>query len=408
FRIPGSLLMGSESGVMEGRLTGKPGQISVTVVPTGLQLGLPQSIDPMASVQFQSVTLSKGLAIGTTITMTTSNVSFGTVLQPVAVTVIGTLNATALSGDGSRLTGITLENAGGVLPVSKGGLGIDSISPGSLLTGDQWGGLRLLGPLGPAQLVVGSALGVPTVAQLVGVPNQIAVAMVNDELRLSLPQDIDTTARPTFLGLTTSYLTVGDVITISELDQQVQVGVPGQPVTVGVTGTVSATSFSGDGSGLTQLPASQLTGVLSVAQGGTGRSSFAKGVVMADQGNAWTSLPLGAGQVVLGVRDNAMPVAGSIVAGAGVSIDLKEGFITISHQDTSSAPSVSGTGGEVIQSIALDPFGHVTGVVTANFDERYLSSTQAAQTLCCFYSFCRNKSNNATEKNCSYSRGWRQ
>lgn len=46
--------------------------------------------------------------------------------------------------------------------------------------------------------------------------------------------------------------------------------------------------------------------------------------------------------------------------------------ITINHADTSSQASVDNSGGNVIQDITLDTYGHVTGIGSADLDLRYL------------------------------------
>ena len=50
--------------------------------------------------------------------------------------------------------------------------------------------------------------------------------------------------------------------------------------------------------------------------------------------------------------------------------------ITFNHADTSSQPSVLGSGGQVIQDVVLDTYGHVTGLDQVDFDDRYYTETE--------------------------------
>ena len=66
-------------------------------------------------------------------------------------------------------------------------------------------------------------------------------------------------------------------------------------------------------------------------------------------------------------------IAGNALTGGGTL----SSNITINHQDTSSQASVNGSGGTVIQDVTLDTYGHVTGLGTANLDDRYYTETEA-------------------------------
>lgn len=79
-----------------------------------------------------------------------------------------------------------------------------------------------------------------------------------------------------------------------------------------VTGSVSASSFTGSGAGLTNLPAANLDGVVSLANGGTGQSL---------SGDLTGKLLIGSGTSL---------VTGSLLAGSNVGISEDSGSITIS------------------------------------------------------------------------------
>ena len=70
--------------------------------------------------------------------------------------------------------------------------------------------------------------------------------------------------------------------------------------------------------------------------------------------------------------------AGNALDGGG-SFTLNQvanSAITINHADTSSQVSVLGSGGQVIQDVVLDTFGHVTGLDQVDFDDRYYTETE--------------------------------
>ena len=50
--------------------------------------------------------------------------------------------------------------------------------------------------------------------------------------------------------------------------------------------------------------------------------------------------------------------------------------IQFEHADTSSQASVLGSGGQVIQDVVLDTYGHVTGLDQVDFDDRYYTETE--------------------------------
>lgn len=74
--------------------------------------------------------------------------------------------------------------------------------------------------------------------------------------------------------------------------------------------------------------------------------------------------------------NNGLSGSGTFTANQSVN-----NTITISHADTSSQASVNNSNGTVIQDVTLDGYGHVTGLVSANLDSRYLQSYTETDTL---------------------------
>ena len=70
--------------------------------------------------------------------------------------------------------------------------------------------------------------------------------------------------------------------------------------------------------------------------------------------------------------------AGDALTGGGTFTvnQTLDSTITINHADTSTQVSVLGSGGQVIQDVVLDVYGHVTGLDQVDFDDRYYTETE--------------------------------
>jgi len=152
---------------------------------------------------------------------------------------------------------------------------------------------------------------------------------------------------------------------------------------VSVSGTVDGRDLSVDGAKLDGIEAGAtadqtaseiLTALLTVD--GTGSlldADLLDGQHAQDIINAATS---GAANNVF---DSTITItAGNAIDGGG-SFTLNQNSnttITIDHADTSSQASVLGSGGQVIQDVILDTYGHVTGLDQVDFDDRYYTETE--------------------------------
>jgi hypothetical protein len=79
---------------------------------------------------------------------------------------------------------------------------------------------------------------------------------------------------------------------------------------------------------------------------------------------------------------------GNIVQGAGITLTgtltsrlVGTGDITIAHLDTSTQNTVTNTNGNVIQSITLDTYGHITLLNSIDLDTRYFTQSQITTSL---------------------------
>ena len=70
--------------------------------------------------------------------------------------------------------------------------------------------------------------------------------------------------------------------------------------------------------------------------------------------------------------------AGDAIDGGGTFTvnQVLDSTITFNHADTSTQVSVLGSGGQVIQDVVLDVYGHVTGLDQVDFDDRYYTETE--------------------------------
>ena len=113
-----------------------------------------------------------------------------------------------------------------------------------------------------------------------------------------------------------------------------------------VTGSVSASSFTGSGAGLTNLPAANLSGTVAISKGGTGQ----------------TATPAN-GQLLIGSGSSF--VLNTLTPGSGVTIDNNSGSITINATGSGgTVTNVSGASNIVVVSGTTTPIVSLTSSVT--------------------------------------------
>jgi hypothetical protein len=147
--------------------------------------------------------------------------------------------------------------------------------------------------------------------------------------------------------------------------------------TLTATGGVVATTFSGSGAGLTNLPAGELTGSISSSLLPTGTTSDSGLVQLSDSISESTTLAA-TPSAVKSVKDSVDTLAGRTISAVGNGLSGGGNLtsnITLSHANTSNQTSVSYTNGMVVSGVGLDEFGHVTSFSSVNLDERYLSAS---------------------------------
>ncbi|NBV42967.1 hypothetical protein EBR96_09415, partial [bacterium] len=131
-------------------------------------------------------------------------------------------------------------------------------------------------------------------------------------------------------------------------------------------------AFVGDGSGINNIPPSAFSGIVGIALGGTGATTFnSRGVIYENGGVLQSGAALTTGQFWIG-NASGLPIPGSLSSGSSkIEVNLSGGSYTVSH--TGSAPAdVPPLIGVALNGIGFDTFGHVSSVSTFNFDTRYL------------------------------------
>ena len=150
-----------------------------------------------------------------------------------------------------------------------------------------------------------------------------------------------------------------------------------------ISGTVDGRDVSTDGAKLDLIEASAtadqtaaeiLTAIKTVDGTGSGLDAD-----LLDGQHAADILAAAQSQAAANVKDSTITItAGNAIDGGGTFTvnQSANSSITINHADTSSQPSVLGSGGQVIQDVVLDTYGHVTGLDQVDFDDRYYTETE--------------------------------
>jgi hypothetical protein len=124
-------------------------------------------------------------------------------------TATGVVKATAgvLSTSNVSLT----SEVSGVLPIANGGTNSSTALNNNRIMVSSGGAIVEAAALTNGQLLIGSTGAAPVAAAISGTANQVIVTNGAGSITLSLPQNINTGASPTFVGLTLSGLTAGSV-----------------------------------------------------------------------------------------------------------------------------------------------------------------------------------------------------
>jgi hypothetical protein len=262
------------------------------------------------------------LAVSDGGTGTTTSTGSGSVVLNTNPTLSGTVTAGTFSGSGSGLTSLNATNIStGTLPVARGGTGATTlnnlIQMGTHTTGNYvatiTGGNGISSTGATSGESITHTLSVDTKANggLVMENNQLAVNLGASAITGTLAVSDGGTGTTTSTGSGSVVLNTNPTF----------------------SGTVTAGTFSGSGSGLTSLNATNIsTGTLPVARGGTGLTSFVSGdLIYANGTSSFTNLASNSStQGYFLKNDNGVPIWADVsevgsaspyshVAGTGLS-----------------------------------------------------------------------------------------
>jgi hypothetical protein len=235
------------------------------------------------------------------------NVSIGTgTITTHKLNVLGNLNATSFSGDGGTITNINTNNiVGNALAVNKGGTGATSLTLNKLLLGNDTGEiiahnnltfnktancLEITSTLQANKIGIGGSdftsnlyIGAAGNSVIIG---NLGIGTTNVTSNL-------TVQGRTFISDIASFsnsIYQSNVSTSNILMGNVSIGTVGISThKLNVLGNVNATSFSGDGTNITNVNTSNIVGAaLAVNKGGTGMTSYTANQIL--YANTGTSL----------------------------------------------------------------------------------------------------------------------
>ena len=370
----------------------------LTSVTTASVAGIGSTQWYNANNTFQ-INTGDGSSYNTIISDFDANVNFGAGIDVTgAITVTGLVDGRDLAADGTKLDGI-VQGSGNLfdadlLDGQEGTYYLDFTNLTDIpapqidvaLTGKVTGtGTTTLTNLGNGSISITAELANTAVtAGQYGGSSAIPIITVDEDGRITAAStagvlgvsDLEWYNANTTLQLTTNDGSVfnADIHQFGELD------INGN---ITISGTVDGRDVSTDGAKLDLIEASAtadqtaaeiLAALITVD--GTGTNLDAD---LLDGQHASDIISSATAAAAGGVHDATITLtAGDALTGGGTFTvnQTANSSITINHADTSTQASVLGSGGQVIQDVVLDVYGHVTGLDQVDFDDRYYTETE--------------------------------
>ena len=389
----------------------------ITTVTTASVAGIGSTEWYNANNTFQ-INTGDGSSYNTIISDFAANVDFGAGIDVTGnITVTGTVDGRDIDADGTKLDGIETGSTGDqtaaeILTAIKTVDGTTSGLDADLLDGQEGTyyldftnttnipdpqidvaitgkvtgtGTTTLTDLGNGTISITAELANTAVtAGQYGGSSAIPVITIDEDGRITLAStaavlgvsDLDWHSANTTLQLTTNDGSIfnADIHQFGELD------INGN---ITISGTVDGRDVSTDGAKLDLIEASAtadqtaaeiLTAIKTVDGTGSGLDAD-----LLDGQHASDIIASATAAAAGGIHDATITVtAGNAIDGGGTFTVNQQAnsSITINHADTSTQVSVVGSGGQVIQDVVLDTYGHVTGLDQVDFDDRYYTETE--------------------------------
>ena len=370
----------------------------LTTVTTAAVAGIANTEWYSANNTFQ-INTGDGSAFNTIISDFDANVNFGAGIDVTGdITVTGTVDGRNLSVDGAKLDGIVQGSGNGfdadLLDGQEGSYYLDFANATNkpdpqidvTLSGKVTGtGSTTLTDLGNGSISISAELANTAVtAGSYGSATAIPSITVDEDGRITAAstnairgiQDLTWHSANTTLNLEagdgTNYLV--DIHQFGELD------INGN---ITISGTVDGRDVSVDGAKLDgiepgatadQTAAEILTAIKTVDGTGSGLDAD-----LLDGQHAQDIINSASASAANNINNSTITITAGNALDGGGSFTLNQvanSTITIDHEDTSTAVSQLGTGGSVIQEVAIDTFGHVTGLSQVDLDGRYYTETE--------------------------------
>jgi hypothetical protein len=389
----------------------------LTSVTTASVAGIGSTQWYNANNTFQ-INTGDGSSYNTVISAFDANVDFGAGIDVTGnITVTGTVDGRDIGADGTKLDGIetgatadqtaseiliaikTVDGAtsgldADLLDGQEGTYYTDFTNQTNLpdpqidvaLTGKVTGtGTTTLTNLGNGSISITTELANTAVtAGSYGGSSAIPVITIDEDGRITLAStaavlgvsDLEWYSANTTLQLTTNDGSVFNV----DVHQFGELDINGN---IAISGTVDGRDVSIDGAKLDlieasatadQTPAEILAALITVDGAGTSLDAD-----LLDGLHAADIISSASAAASNNINDATITVtAGDALDGGGTFTvnQFANSSITINHADTSTQVSVLGSGGQVIQDVVLDTYGHVTGLAQVDFDDRYYTETE--------------------------------
>ena len=370
----------------------------ITAAATASVAGISSTNWLTANNTYQIIT-GDGSQYDANISQFDANVDFGAGIDVTGnITVTGTVDGRDLATDGAKLDGIVQGSGNGfdadLLDGQEGSYYLDFTNTTNkpdpqidvALTGKVTGsGSTTLTDLGNGSISITTELANTAVtAGTYGSASAIPVITVDEDGRLTnvttgAVKGVDSTVW--YNANNTYQINTGDGSVFNTvIDQFADIDINGD---ITISGTVDGRDVSVDGAKLDGIEAGAtadqtaseiLTAIKTVDGTGSGLDAD-----LLDGLDSTQIINSATAQAANNVHDATITItAGNAIDGGGTFTvnQLANSTITIDHADTSSQASVLGSGGQVIQDVVLDTYGHVTGLDQVDFDDRYYTETE--------------------------------